>query len=144
MRSRRASLLLPALALALLLGFAGCRKRADLLAAGALPDVAPACLLDADGRLLITIRNLGKREAKATTTQVEFANLPPVRLPTRPIPPRGSETVAYRIPEECFNPDCRYRITVDALDEVQETDESNNSSESLCPGPDGKSSRTGT
>ena len=95
--------------------------------------MSAACRLDAEGRLLITIHNRGKKTAKATTTQVEFGSLPPIRLPTRPVPPGDSQTVSYRVPEECFRPACRFRITVDARGEVTESDETNNVAEGSCP-----------
>lgn len=121
--------------LALLLAtLAGCGKRPDLLALAEGPDMASTCRLDEKGRLVVTIHNQGKRISKATTTQIVFGSLPAIRLPTRPVPPGDSVSVTFPIPEECFQPECQFRITVDANNEVDETDEMNNSAKGLCGG----------
>lgn len=133
-----------ALVAALSLPLQSCRRRADLLAMREGVDMTVGCRLDAEGRLIVTIRNQGKKTSKATTTQIEFGDLPPVRLPTRPVPPGGAESVSYRVPEECYRPDCRFRVSVDALDEVAETDETNNDAQGFCPAAEPLNPRSGS
>lgn len=40
--------------------------------------------------------------------------------------------MTFPVPEDCFQPDCRFRVTVDAKNEVEEIDEANNQSEGRC------------
>ncbi len=103
-----------------------CGKRADLIARNGMPDVTTSCQLDDQGQLVITILNQGKKEAKATTTEIAFGTLPPIRLPTRPIPPGESASVTFPVPDDCFRPECQFQITVDAKNEVEESEERNN------------------
>lgn len=123
-------------ALLLLTGVA-CGRRADLTTFS--PSAGPArvdCLLDEKGRLAVTVTNQGKRDCKATTTEIVFASLPPVRLPTRPVGRGTSVSVFYPIPDVCFAPQCRFEVRVDAKDEVQEANEGNNSAAGLCRRPE--------
>ncbi len=91
-----------------------------------------SCQFDARGELVITILNQGKKEAKATTTEVVFGALPAIRLPTRPILPGESASVTFPVPDDCYQPECQFRITADANNEVEELDEGNNSAQGRC------------
>jgi len=43
-------------------------------------------------------------------------------------------TVLFSIPSGCFNPDCGFEITVDVLNDVDESNELNNSQTGNCIG----------
>ena len=128
------------LALCLVLS-AGCaRKAADLTPTQAVEGTdlsAPvvSCDRDAQGHLEITIYNYGNKPAIATTTQVSFASLAPVIVPTRPILPGQSATLTVPIPDRCYSPTCHYVVELDARHEVAESDEVNNRLVGQCPAP---------
>jgi hypothetical protein len=48
--------------------------------------------------------------------------------------PEDQSTLLFTIPAHCFSPDCHYKITADASNEVDESDEANNSAASVCLG----------
>jgi hypothetical protein len=56
-------------------------------------------------------------------------------VPTPAIPAGNSVTLPPQaIPGGCFNPDCDFRITVDAGAVVDESDEGNNTASGTCIG----------
>jgi hypothetical protein len=105
------------------------------------------CLQPPDGgqpaRTIRTIvRNVGPVPAAASTTRVEFfpagSNVP-VASPTQPTPmlgPGGDVSHDFEIPQGCYlgESSCNFRITVDAMGAVDESNEGNNVVESFCPG----------
>lgn len=109
-----------------------------------LPDLVPVpdpepgigfCRLDNQGRLVVTVKNQGNAEAPASTTMVEFFPGGSFPLPTPPIPAGGSVNLPpLDMPAACYNPDCNFRITVDANNEIDESDKSNNSASGICLG----------
>jgi hypothetical protein len=107
---------------------------ADLIPAD--PTGGGFCALDAQGRLLVRVRNAGSDDAPASTTRVVFgAPGPPVSLPT---PPLSGGALAMlppvEIPPDCGDgDDCGFRIRVDAEDAIAETDETNNDASGSCP-----------
>lgn len=90
------------------------------------------CPAESGERLTVSIVNQGKKPTKASTTVLEFDSQPSVRLPTRPLLPGQSTELSYRIPDSCFSPDCDFRIVADAKNEIEESDETNNSQPVKC------------
>lgn len=97
------------------------------------------CKRDSAGKLVVTVRNQGSGNASASKTAVEFVPggiMPTGGIETGPIPAGEVKEVAFDIPAGCFNPDCEFRITVDAGNNVSEgtTNEGNNSADGRCIG----------
>ncbi len=115
-----------------------CSARADLLPGpptGGPPSAFNTCPSNSGERLIITVSNQGGKATKSTTTRVLFGPLPAVTLPTRPVLPRDSVSVSFRIPEACYQPDCEITVLVDWLNEVRESNEDNNQAKKVCSGP---------
>lgn len=110
-------------------------RQADLIP---VPDPRPGfgfCKVDAQGNLIVTVKNQGTADAGATTLKVEFLPGGTCTLPVPPIPAGGSVDVGSCIfPAACFNPDCNFRITVDSNNDVSESNEGNNIGNGLCIG----------
>lgn len=110
------------------------QQRSDLIpvpdAAGQFCRLAPG----PDQRLLVTVKNQGAGAAGASTTEVDFFSLGRVSLPTGALDAGDSTELSFPIPSGCFSPDCQFKITVDAADQVPETDEGNNVATGLCLG----------
>jgi Concanavalin A-like lectin/glucanases superfamily/CARDB len=100
------------------------------------PDLVPVpqCNRQGDTGLLITIKNQGTANAGPSKTVVDFGPLGVFSQPTPGIVAGGSVDVPFTIPAHCFNPDCHYKITADAGNDVDESDEANNSAASVCLG----------
>jgi CARDB len=112
------------------------RKRA----ARSLPDLVPVpdpsgffCRFR-DGKLVVTVKNQGIGPAGPSTTEVDFFSHGRVSLPTPALAPGASTDLFVDIPAGCFDPDCEFRITVDALNSVAESNEANNTANGLCIG----------
>ncbi|MFX0108932.1 MAG: CARDB domain-containing protein [Candidatus Hodarchaeota archaeon] len=99
------------------------------------PEVVGFCQQDDQGRLIVTVRNQGNADAPPSTTTVEFTPGGSFPLPTPAIPAGGSVDLSpLSIPAECFDADCEFKITVDSLNKVDESDEGNNSANGRCIG----------
>ncbi len=105
-----------------------------------LPDLIPVpdengffCKLE-DGCLIVTVRNQGSAAAGPSTTRVDFGIFGVTELPTPPLAPGASVDLCFPIPKGCFNPDCDFKIKVDAYDVVVESNEGNNFAEGICIG----------
>jgi hypothetical protein len=110
------------------------RGRPDLIP---LPDPAGGfCKRDPQGRLIVTVKNQGNADAGASTTEINFVPGGAVSVPTPPIPAGQSvDLPPVDIPPECFRPGhCTFRITVDATNVVDESNEGNNTASGTCPG----------
>jgi CARDB len=90
------------------------------------PDLTPGAVDRAEQILVVTVRNVGRGDAETSTTQVAFGPNAVQSVETPAIPAGGSTTVEVPIPSGCFNPDCDYTIDVDATQQLQESDETNN------------------
>jgi hypothetical protein len=99
-----------------------------------LPAPIAFCRLDAAGRLVIRIKNQGTAASLPTFTRVEFLPGGVVFLPTPSIPPSGEVDLPLVFPGACHNPDCDFRITVDSVEFVNESDEGNNTVDGRCIG----------
>jgi hypothetical protein len=99
---------------------------AAVAAADLLPVSPPGSALfckAVSGKLsaVIRVRNVGSGFAPASITRVNFSSLGSVDLPTPGILPDGFVDLGpVSLPEGCFNPDCNFIITVDAIDSVDE------------------------
>jgi hypothetical protein len=87
-----------------------------------------------DGNLLVTVRNQGAGPAGPSMTQVDFLRHGTFSLPTGALGPGTSTDILFPIPVGCFDPDCEFRITVDVLDAVAESNEGNNQASGVCLG----------
>jgi CARDB len=92
-----------------------------------------------EGRIRIIdfiVRNSGTGAAGSSLTLVSFRHPRPenVTLPTPPLGPNQEIPFQVRIPPGCFDPDCEATITVDADDEITESDKDNNVRRVICPG----------
>jgi CARDB protein len=106
-----------------------------------LPDLIPFaepgtefCKRDERGNLVVTVKNQGSADAGASTTTVRFAPGGAFSQPTPPIPAGGTVDLVFPIPPACFDPDCDFRITVDSMGQVTESDETNNTASGTCRG----------
>jgi hypothetical protein len=101
------------------------------------PDVGPRA-----EAIRILVRNQGAGPAGATDTRVEFfpagSDVPVATLvqPTPALGANGETPLEFDIPDRCYvgESGCNFTITVDAMEEVNETNEGNNTVESFCPG----------
>lgn len=113
---------------------------------GNLPDLVPVpqsdvfppfCRRNEDGDLLVVVQNQGDADAEGSVTRVEFGNGEVLKRETPPLDAGASETLTFPIPQtpvSCFRPNCPFTITVDAGDDVSESDEGNNVATSRCIG----------
>ncbi len=105
-----------------------------------LPDLIP--VPDANGSfckrrdltLTVTVKNQGASGAGPSVTGVDFFAFGKVSMPTPPLGPGASVDLLFPIPPGCFDPDCEFRITVDANNQVNESDEGNNIASGTCLG----------
>lgn len=87
-----------------------------------------------DGNLIVTVRNQGAFGSGPSTTVVDFGAYGTVAMPTPALAAGASVDLAFPIPLGCFDPDCDFRITVDANNNVAESDEGNNTAFGTCLG----------
>lgn len=87
-----------------------------------------------NGKLVVTVRNQGFGTASPSTTQVDFFRYGRFTKSTPVLDPGQTTQLTFDIPGGCFDVDCEFRITVDAMLEVQEIDEGNNSYDGKCIG----------
>jgi hypothetical protein len=98
------------------------------------PDLIPVAGCQRKGsQLLVTIRNQGTADAPPSTTRLDFGPAGAVDTSTPPVPANGSVEILVNAPQSCAT-SCRFRITVDVSDQVDESDETNNVVDSTCIG----------
>lgn len=100
----------------------------------AVPDANGSFCRRKDSTLTVTVKNQGTSAAGSSTTQVDFLAFGKVSMPTPPLAPGASVDLLFQIPPGCFDPNCEFLITVDANNEVSESDEVNNVVKSSCLG----------
>jgi cysteine-rich repeat protein len=105
------------------------------------PDLIPTappnsqfCQRNAQGQLVVSVKNQGTTNAVASMTRVAFNPGGTVLVATPAITAGQTATVAVDIPGACWNMDCDFTITVDANGAVNEANEGNNSANGLCLG----------
>ena len=93
------------------------------------------CRLEEGGKLLrVSVKNQGNDHAAASKTTVLFGDIP-ITMKTPPIPAGGSVDLLFKVPANCFSPDCSFKITVDSDNQVNElNNEGNNSANGVCIG----------
>jgi hypothetical protein len=109
------------------------QRQADLIP---VPDPRPGvgfCRLK-DGGLLVTVKNQGSAPAQASTVEVDFGSYGQFSKQAPTLAPNASTDLLFTIPRGCYNPDCDFKIRVDALDEVPESSEGNNDVTGVCIG----------
>jgi hypothetical protein len=99
-----------------------------------VPDESGSFCRRRDGQLVVTVRNQGAGPAGASTTTVDFGAHGTVSQPTPPLAAGAPIDLLFPIPVGCFDPDCDFRITVDATSVVAETNEGNNTASGTCLG----------
>ena len=106
-----------------------------------LPDLVPVpdptgsfCRRDNQGNLIVTVKNQGTAGAGPSVTEVDFSGFGNVSNPTPQLLPGASVDLLFPIPSGCFDPDCDFRIIVDANHQVVESNEANNTASGTCIG----------
>lgn len=82
---------------------------------------------------VVTVRNQGTAPAGPSTTVVDFVTHGTVNVPTPALPAGTSTDLLVPIPPGTFD-DFEFRITVDALNQVSERNEGNNTASGSCIG----------
>jgi hypothetical protein len=104
------------------------------------PDLVPVqtkagyCDVNVDGALLVSVKNQGNRVAGYSVVLIDFGDLGSTTRGIIALHPGDEVQTAVPLPQGCFNPDCSFRISVDAEDAVDESVESNNSEVGNCIG----------
>ena len=108
-----------------------CVEKPDLIVTS---EMTGYCEIDDMGQLVVNVQNNGSVVAPSSVTRIEFGSLGGFELPTPIIESGQSARLTVPIPMGCFNPDCGFKITVDALNAVQEKREDNNIAIGNCIG----------
>ncbi len=100
----------------------------------AVPDANGSFCKRKNSTLTVTVKNQGTSDAGLSTTEVDFLTFGKVAMPTPPVAAGASVDLSFPIPAGCFDPNCEFRITVDAKNEVNESNEGNNVVKGACLG----------
>ena len=98
------------------------------------PGMAGFCNINTSGDLVVYIQNQGNSPAGDSHARVTFGQLGESIKPVQSIGIGETISVTFEIPAGCFNPDCGFEITADVTDEVNESNELNNSQTGNCLG----------
>ncbi len=138
--SRQRRLLFP-LGLLGALALGGCTP-ADLVPRGIAdlegpPSFCTLAKVEPDkGKLIVTVMNQGHRDARASTTKVEFTPGGSFEQPTPAVRGEGGMVeVKFDVPRACWTPDCTFTITVDSGNRVKEGNKGNNTVTGYCAAP---------
>lgn len=117
----------------------GSSQNPDLIAVpdGSFGGPDAFCDLTGGTHLRIVIQNQGQGDAPASTTRVAFSPGGTIDIPT-PSVRAGQRTMLapVLIPAACFDPDCDFRVLVDARGQVDEANgEENDSVDGRCTRP---------
>ena len=87
------------------------------------------------GNLVVTVRSVGPTQAPLAPfyVKVEFTPGGAFEMQVERLVPGSTADVQLAIPPGCFNPDCKFKITVDSKNSIRESDERNNVAEGRCP-----------
>ncbi|MEZ5363787.1 MAG: CARDB domain-containing protein [Bryobacterales bacterium] len=114
---------------------AGCApSQPDLVAEPIESDAEPEGYCRKSGAgVTIRVKNASNAAFnQETTTMVIFSPGGPRNVQTSPMAPGEFRDVTVDLPAECFVPDCNFAITVDADEEVEESNEANNTVSGVC------------
>jgi hypothetical protein len=125
----------------LVLSGAECPGRPDLVPVPPFPDMSyPWCDRDEEG-LYVHVKNQGTADAPVSYTRVEFTwsqgggGSDTATVTTPAIAVGGTQKIGpIAIPSLCWDMDCDFTITVDINDQVDESNEINNSADGTCLG----------
>jgi len=104
------------------------------------PDLVPVnpeglenfCDRDGMGKLKVHVKNQGNAPAGSFHVQVSYGqDDPPVEL-VPSLEAGETVTVLFQLYSGCFDPVCEFEITVDVYDEVDESNELNNTQNGEC------------
>ena len=94
---------------------------------------AAFCRIEQGGtRLRVSVKNQGNANAGISKTTIVFSNTSST-LDTPAIPAGGSVDLLFNVPIGCSSLNCSFRITVDSVNQVDESNEGNNSASGSCP-----------
>ncbi len=142
----RQTLILVSLSLMAAIALSNCQPpgpagSADLVPSGRSDISAPLsfCKLVTEGpdkgKLMVTVKNQGTTAAPASATLLEFSPGGPLQVSTPAIPAGASVDLGpLSAPGGCYNPDCEFKITVDSNNQINESNEGNNSANGQCIG----------
>jgi subtilase family serine protease len=80
------------------------------------------------------VENQGQSPAGPSTAEVNFFSYGNIRMLTPMLGSGASVDLVFPIPIRCHDPDCEFKITVDADNYVTESDEGNNVASDTCIG----------
>lgn len=106
------------------------------------PDLIPVnpegwavfCDLDDSGNLKVHIKNQGNAPAGSSYVEVDFGKYGQSIKPVPALLVDEIVTVLFSIPFGCYDSDCGFEIFVDLTDEIDESNEANNSQIGNCIG----------
>jgi hypothetical protein len=104
---------------------------------GNRPDLVPEEVACGHRSVEVTVRNRGNAPAGPSQTAVDFGRYGNQMRTTPVLAPGQSVTRTFQIPtrpDNCYDPNCEFTVTVDATDAVNESNETNNSVEARCRG----------
>lgn len=87
-----------------------------------------------DLKLTVTVKNQGSADAGPSITTVDFGALGTPSLPSPALAAGASIDLVFDIPAGCFDPNCEFKITVDSKNQVNESNEGNNTASDECRG----------
>lgn len=121
------------------LAFTACedeQKQANLADLEPLPDSNGFFCVrhDISGKLLVTVKNSGTGTAEASVVKVDFYSFGSSSQAVPELAPGAAVELTFDFPVGSFNPDCEFKIIVDADGTLPESDETNNVGEGDCIG----------
>ena len=122
------------LALAGVIIISGCTPlvpKADLVAVNNPSDWASFCDFDNEN-LRVHIKNQGTADAGPSTVEVDFGQHGKVSQPVPSLTVGATTTILIPMSHVCYDPDCEFVITVDSSNDIDESNELNNSQTGSC------------
>lgn len=93
----------------------------------------PAAGFCRDQGVVVTLRNQGPSDADSSVTTITFAGANSVQVATSSVEGGRITTLPpVAIPAACYAPNCFFQVIVDSNDDVDESDENNNTAEVTC------------
>ena len=103
----------------------------DLIAVNNPSDWASFC--DFDNEILrVHIKNQGTADAGPSTVEVDFGQHGKVSKPVPSLIVGATTTILIPMSHVCYDPDCEFVITVDSSNDIDESNELNNSQSGSC------------